>query len=424
MHSYLVGGAVRDKLLGLPIKDKDYVVIGATPEYMLQQGYTQVGHDFPVFLHPVTHCEYALARTERKSGSGYTGFICSFGPEVTLEEDLKRRDLTVNAIAEDEETGRIIDPYGGVQDLQNRVLRHISPAFSEDPLRVLRVARFAAKLHNLGFVIAPETMQLMHDMAHSGELKALTPERVWMEIEKAMATPRPDVFIGILHECGALGEVLPEAEALSGVPGPAKWHPEIDTLVHTMLTMKAVAAMTDDPKVRFAMLCHDIGKALTPKDNWPHHYHHNELGLIPLKQLSSRLHLPNDYTDFAYIVVLYHDQFHHLGRNGAEGIVRLFENLDGYRRPDRVVPWLMCCKADFLGRKGFEDLPFPRFDVACQLFELTRKVTAAPFVKQGLKGKDIGLAMHNKRVELVAEAIAKMPADALQDKEPPRPVIV
>lgn len=418
MQIYTVGGAVRDKLLGLPASDQDHVVVGAVPNDLLSQGYRQVGHDFPVFLHPRTHEEYALARTERKSGSGYTGFICDFSPDVTLEEDLRRRDLTINAMAEDAE-GRIIDPFGGVADLQARVLRHVSPAFGEDPLRVLRAARFAAKFADLGFTIAPETFELLRSMSASGELASLTAERVWQEVDKALQTSAPQVFISVLHECGALQWIMPEVEALFGVPGPRRWHPEIDTGVHVLLTLQVVSRLTPDPATRFAMLCHDLGKARTPRENWPHHKNHEELGVEPLRALCTRLHVPRHYAELAELIVLYHGRFHHLDRGGAPGLVEIFEKLDAYRRPQRLRPWLYCCKADFLGRRGFENLRFDRPDYVLRLYEASAAVTAAQFVQQGLKGPAVAEAVHRERVRVVYEVMRKLPENALTDQGPP-----
>lgn len=414
MRVYKVGGAVRDRLLGEQCADTDYVVTGATPEKMLSLGYTQVGHDFPVFLHPQTHEEYALARTERKSGHGYLGFTCDFRPEVTLEEDLLRRDLTVNAMAEDDE-GNIIDPYGGRRDLEERVLRHVSPAFIEDPLRVLRVARFAARLYHLGFHVAPETLSLMRDIAESGELKALTPERVWQELYKALCTRNPEIFIEVLRDCGALSEVMPEVNALYGVPGPKRWHPEIDSGVHTCLTLARVSAETEDPMIRFAMLCHDLGKGLTPVPEWPHHHQHHILGVEPLKAFCARIRVPRDYEDFAYKVVRYHSDMHHVYRGGPEGLVALFDHLDAWRRPELVKPWVLCCKCDFLGRLGFSNRPFPRADYILGLFALLRNVKAKEFVDQGLRGPAIGEAMHQRRVELAAEYLKELPKSELDD---------
>lgn len=414
MQVYLVGGAVRDKLLGLEQGDLDYVVVGATMEEMLTRGFSQVGKDFPVFLHPETHAEYALARTERKNGLGYTGFICDFSPTTTLEEDLVRRDLTINAIAEDA-AGKLHDPCHGIDDLNARILRHVSPAFCEDPLRVLRVARFAAKFHHLGFKVAPETLELMKQMSLSGELKALTPERVWVEFEKSLKTQNPEVFIELLHYVGALKELFPELEALSGVPGPIRWHPEIDTLVHCVMTLNRISHETDNPVTRFAMLCHDLGKALTPKDKWPHHKNHGELGLEPLRQMCQRLKAPREYLEFAEIVVHYHSRMHHLYRKGPEGVVALLDSLDAWRRPERIKPWILCCKCDFLGRKGFENRPFPRADYLYEIFKFCFTVKASEFVAQGLKGLAIREAMFQKRVSLVDEFMRTLPASELDD---------
>ncbi len=414
MQVYKVGGAVRDRLLGLDCADTDYVVVGADEKTMLDLGYSQVGHDFPVFLHPKTHEEYALARTERKSGHGYLGFVCSFSPEVTLEEDLKRRDLTINAMAEDE-AGNIIDPYGGAVDLEHKVLRHVSEAFVEDPLRVLRVARFASKLYHLGFHIADETLSLMRDMSESGELAALTPERVWLELYKALCTRNPEIFIEVLRECGALKVVMPEVDALYGVPGPKRWHPEIDSGVHTCLTLARVSCESEDPVVRFAMLCHDLGKGRTPVTQWPHHPMHHILGVDPLHEMCQRLHIPKQYEDFAYKVVRYHSDMHHVYRQGGEGIVSLFDALDAWRKPELIKPWVLCCKCDFLGRFGFSNRPFPRADYILGAFALCRNITAKEFVAQGAKGSEIRDLMHAKRVELVNEYLTQLPKSELDD---------
>lgn len=414
MQVYKVGGAVRDRLLGLDCADTDYVVVGADEKTMLDLGYSQVGHDFPVFLHPKTHEEYALARTERKSGQGYLGFVCSFSPDVTLEEDLKRRDLTINAMAEDD-SGKIIDPYGGADDIEHKVLRHVSEAFVEDPLRVLRVARFAAKLYHLGFHIADETLSLMRDMSESGELSALTPERVWIELYKALCTRNPEIFIEVLRDCGALRIVMPEVDALYGVPGPKRWHPEIDSGVHTCLTLARVSCESEDPIVRFAMLCHDLGKGRTPVTQWPHHPQHHMLGVAPLREMCKRLHIPKQYEDFAYKVVRYHSDMHHVYRNGGEGIVTLFDALDAWRKPELIKPWVLCCKCDFLGRLGFSNRPFPRADYILGAFALCRNITAREFVERGAKGSEIRDLMHEKRVALVNEYLTQLPKSELDD---------
>lgn len=414
MQEYLVGGAVRDQLLKIEGADRDHVVVGSTPQEMLSLGFTQVGNDFPVFIHPKTGEEYALARTEKKQGHGYTGFICSFGKDVTLEEDLLRRDLTINAMAMDK-SGQIIDPYGGLIDLNNRVLRHISPSFKEDPLRVLRVARFAAKLHYLGFYVADETLLLMQEMTQSGELSSLTPERVWIETQKALNTSDPHIFFIILKKVGALKVIFPEVDALFGVPGPKRWHPEIDSGIHTLMTLRRISLETSDPKTRFAMLCHDLGKALTPKNEWPHHRNHCALGVEPLKQLCKRLKVPKDYEELAYIVVFHHSYMHHLYRNGAEGIVNLLDKLDAWRRPQRIKPFVQCCKCDFLGRKGFENRPFPRADYFLAIFSLCLSVKASEFISLGYTGKDIGIKMHEKRVELVKDFMKMLPQGEIDD---------
>ncbi len=406
--------------MGLAGSDKDYVVVGATAEELLQQNFHQAGRDFPVFIHPVTHEEYALARTEKKSGTGYKGFICDFGPDITLEEDLRRRDFTINAIAKDEE-GNLIDPYGGIADLNNKIIRHVSKAFSEDPLRVLRAARFEAKFHHLGFKIADDTLEIMSAMAASSELASLTPERVFLEITKALITSSPEVFFTTLHKVGALKWILPEVDNLFGVPGPVMWHPEIDSGVHTMMTLHQVCLLTEDPKTRFAMLVHDIGKALTPKEFWPHHKNHNILGLEPLEDLCLRLKVPNDYHEIAKMVIRWHNDFHNLLKRGPGGIVRLFENIDAYRRESRLLPYLYCCKADFLGRKGFENMSFPSFDAALEMFNLTKEVTAREFVEKGLKGRDIKQAIFNRRSDIVADYIKTLPPDVLADQPPPSP---
>lgn len=414
---------MRDKLLGVAVSDRDFVVVGSSAEEMLAHGFKQVGHDFPVFLHPKTGEEYALARTERKSGSGYLGFTCDFSPEVTLEEDLRRRDLTINAMAEDEK-GNIIDPYGGRADLQQRVLRHVSAAFIEDPLRVLRVARFAARYRYLGFTIAPETMQLMREIALSGELISLTAERVWQELLGALQTHNPEVFIRVLRRTGALHSVLPEVDALYGVPGPVRWHPEIDSGIHTCMTLSRVAMETEDPLTRFAMLCHDLGKGCTPIKQWPHHKDHHLLGLKPLHELCTRLKVPTEYAEFAALVVQYHSDMHHVYRNGPAGVVDLLDHLDAWRRPWRIKPFVQCCKCDFLGRKGFENRPYPRADYFLGMFSLCSQVRAQEFVKLGFKGRDIKEQVRLRRIELMSEYFTTLPRTELDDSDNEMPPYV
>ncbi len=363
MKTYLVGGAVRDKLLGFSNSasgsDRDYVVVGGSVAEMLASGYQQVGRDFPVFLHPQTKAEYALARTERKTGPGYTGFAFNASASVTLEEDLLRRDLTINAIAEDEQ-GNLIDPYFGRADLEQRVLRHVSPAFSEDPLRVLRVARFAARFAHLGFRVADETLALMTRMSASGELDHLVAERVWQEMDKALQERSPVVFFRTLRACGALTAILPEVDALFGVPQPERYHPEVDTGVHVMMCLEQATRLSPDPVVRFATLVHDLGKAVTPQGNWPHHYGHEKLGLTPLKRLCDRLRVPNKYAAIARLASEYHTHCHRIAELRPDTTLRLLEALDAFRRPEQMQQFLLVCEADARGRPGFEDMAYPQ----------------------------------------------------------------
>lgn len=401
MKSYLVGGAVRDALLGLPVKDKDWVVVGATPQQMLDAGYQQVGRDFPVFLHPETHEEYALARTERKSGSGYTGFTCYAAPDVTLEQDLLRRDLTVNALAQDAE-GNIVDPYHGQSDLRQRLLRHVSPAFSEDPLRVLRVARFAARYAHLSFRIADETMTLMRDMTDAGELEHLTPERVWKETEGALGTRNPQVFFQTLRDCGALKVLFPELDALYGVPAPAKWHPEIDTGIHTMMTLTMAAMLSPDIDIRFATLCHDLGKGLTPKALWPRHHGHGPAGVKLVEQLCARLRVPNEMRDLAKVVAEFHDLIHTFPILKPATIVKLFDSLDAWRKPQRVEQLALTSEADVRGRTGFEDCDYPQGRLLREAWEAAKSVTNKEVIDAGFKGPEIREELTRRRIQAVA----------------------
>jgi len=362
MEIYLVGGAVRDELLDLPVTDRDWVVVGATVDEMLALGYRLVGHDFPVFLHPETGEEYALARTERKTAPGYKGFAISADPSVTLEEDLQRRDLTINAMARNSD-GELVDPYGGSADLESRTLRHVSPAFVEDPLRVLRVARFAARFAPHGFLIADETRDLMRQIADSGELQHLVAERVWYEIHTALSGNDPVIFFNILRECGALRDVLPEVDRLFGVPQPPKWHPEIDTGLHTMMCLELATRLSDRADVRFAVLVHDVGKGLTPEDSWPHHYAHEKLGVPAVEELCDRLRTPNSFRDLARLGSLYHTQCHRIQELRPATILRLLSALDAFRRPERVEHFLAVCEADARGRTGFEEQAYPQADI-------------------------------------------------------------
>lgn len=397
MEVYLVGGAVRDKLLGLPVHEYDWVVVGATPEQLLSQGYQQVGRDFPVFLHPKTHDEYALARTERKSGAGYIGFVCHAEPDVTLEQDLLRRDLTINAIAQDQQ-GNLYDPYHGKQDLENRILRHVSPAFREDPLRILRLARFAARYANLGFVIAPETQELISQMVTDGELTTLTPERVWKETEKALSTASPQVFFQVLRNCGALSVLFPEIDKLFGIPAPEKWHPEIDTGIHTMMALAEAAKLSDDISVRFATLCHDLGKGVTPPEKWPHHYGHGERGVPLILALSERIKVPSDLRDFAVIAARYHDLIHSISELKASTIVKLFDNIDVWRKPERLSKLILVSEADYKGRKGWQEQPYPQAEYLSQAYKIVAQVTAQDVIAKGFTGAAIKQALYKHRI--------------------------
>jgi len=359
MQVYLVGGAVRDGLLGLPVRERDWVVVGSTREELLRLGYREVGNDFPVFLHPETHEEYALARLERKTAPGYRGFDVQFGPEVTLKEDLARRDLTINAIAQAAD-GTLIDPYCGRQDLDARVLRHVSAAFVEDPVRILRVARFAARFAPLGFRVAPETLELMRAIVARHELDALVPERVWQETEKALREPRPGEFFSVLRNCGALAWIFPEIDALFGVPQPPQWHPEIDTGVHTLMVLEQAVVLGADPEVRFAALVHDLGKGTTPPAEWPKHHGHEERSVALIEALAARLRVPANYRDLAVVVARYHGIVHRALELRPGTILELLEGSDAFRRPARFAQALLACEADARGRTGFESRAYPQ----------------------------------------------------------------
>ncbi|WP_318491758.1 multifunctional CCA addition/repair protein [Photobacterium leiognathi] len=401
MQTYLVGGAVRDTLLGLTVTDKDWVVVGTTPEAMLAAGFEQIGSDFPVFLHPKTKQEHALARTERKSGHGYTGFVCYSAPDVTLEQDLLRRDLTINAIAQ-APNGDLIDPYHGQQDITNKVLRHVSPAFTEDPLRVLRVARFAARFAHLGFTVAPETMALMQEMVVSGELASLTPERVWKEWEKSLSSNDPQMFLTVLRQCGALAIAMPEIDALFGVPQPEKWHPEIDCGIHTLLVAKKAAELSTDKTIRFAAQVHDLGKALSPKDDLPHHKMHCRDGIKPIKALCQRLRVPNEYRDLALLVCEQHTKIHHAEEMRADTFIKIFDQIDAWRKPERVAQLATCCRADARGRTHFEQTPYPQADIFQAVFAIAQQVDVKAIVAAGFKGAEIREQLAAKRIEAVA----------------------
>ena len=408
MKIYLVGGAVRDSLLNLPIKDKDYMVVGATPEQMQQLGYRQVGKDFPVFLHPKTQQEYALARTERKVGLGYGGFSCYASHDVTLEQDLLRRDLTINAIAQDEE-GNLYDPYNGVADIQARQLRHVSTAFAEDPLRVLRVARFAARFHSLGFKIATETMSLMQHMSQTEELTALTPERVWQEVDKSRGGPNTEIFFQVLRQCGALKILFPEIDALFGIPQPEKWHPEIDTGLHTLMVLTQATLLTQDKAVRFAALVHDLGKALSPKEHWPKHHGHGQKGLPVIKKLCERLRVPNEYRDLALLVSDQHQNVHQAFELRAETIVKVFDKADFWRKPERLNQLLLACIADMRGRTGFEHQAYPQSDYLNACFLAANNVDIKAIIAAGFQGGQIKQALNLRRIDNVEQVKLNWP---------------
>ncbi|RYU69986.1 multifunctional CCA addition/repair protein [Aliivibrio finisterrensis] len=404
MEIYLVGGAVRDSLLNIEVKDKDWVVVGSTPNEMGSLGYQAVGQDFPVFLHPKTKEEYALARTERKSGQGYKGFTCYAEPDVTVEEDLLRRDLTINAIAK-ADNGELIDPYNGQGDLNNRLLRHVSDAFVEDPLRVLRVARFAARFHSLGFTVAPETMTLMKTLVESGELSHLTPERVWQEWEKSLSSQHPEIFLSVLKECGALAVVLPELNALFGVPQPEKWHPEIDTGVHTLMVAQQATLLSQDLPTRFAAQVHDLGKGITPESEWPSHKMHCHTGIKIIKQLCSRVRVPNEYRDLALLVCEHHTNIHRASELRAQTFIKILDKMDVWRKPERLEPILLCCQADHAGRLGLESEPYPqktRFEMA---FEAAKNVEVKEVVAAGFKGPEIRDELTKRRIEAVKDKL-------------------
>ncbi|HEU4665849.1 MAG TPA: multifunctional CCA addition/repair protein [Dokdonella sp.] len=401
MRIYLVGGAVRDRLLGLDVADRDFVVVGATPEDMRAAGYRPVGKDFPVFLHPATQEEYALARTERKTGRGYHGFAIHADPSVTLEQDLERRDLTINAIAMDEH-GNLVDPFGGRRDLEQRVLRHVSPAFVEDPVRVLRVARFAARYAPLGFRIADDTLALMRRMVDDGEVDHLVAERVWSETRKALGEPSPSAFLRALRACGALGVVFPEIDALYGVPQRAEFHPEIDTGVHVELVLDQAARLAPgDDLVGWCALVHDLGKALTPADEWPRHVMHEQRGVAPLRALCARLKVPAEHAALAELVCRFHLDAHRAFELRAETVLDRLERLDAFRRPERVAPFLLACEADKRGRLGRADEPYPQADYLRAAHAAARAIDAAPFVAQGLVGTAIGEAVRAARVHAI-----------------------
>lgn len=405
MQIYLVGGAVRDELLNLPVRERDWVVVGARPEDLLAQGYKAVGKDFPVFLHPQTGEEYALARTERKTGPGYRGFETLFAPDVTLEQDLERRDLTINAIAQDPDSGALIDPFGGQRDLRDRTLRHVSPAFVEDPVRVLRLARFAARFAPLGFNVAPETLSLLREIAARGELDALVSERVWQETQRALEMPAPARFFEVLRDANALPAIFPELHALFGVPQPERWHPEIDSGVHTLMVVEQAAKLSDDPVVRFAALTHDLGKGTTPPSEWPRHIAHEQRGVALVEGLCDRLRIPNAYRELAVLVSRYHLDAHRVTELRDNTLLELLERLDAFRRAARFEQWVLACEADARGRKGLENRDYPQAAYLRQARAAAANATLDPTEREGLDGQQIAQTLRKARLA----ALAKLP---------------
>ena len=406
MRRYIVGGAVRDGLLGRAVNDHDWVVVGSTPEAMVAAGYVPVGKDFPVFLHPQTHEEHALARTERKTAPGYRGFVVHAEPSVTLEDDLRRRDLTINAIAQDEH-GALIDPYGGQQDLEGRILRHVSEAFAEDPVRILRLARFAARFHD--FSVAPETMALVRQMVEAGEVDALVPERVWQEIAIGLMEPRPSRMLQVLREGGVLARLLPEVDRLYGVPQPEAHHPEVDTGHHLELVLDQAAVMQAPLPVRFACLCHDLGKGSTPAEEWPRHIGHEIRSEHLAREVAARLKAPTDCTELAALVAREHTNIHRATEYGAAALLRLFERCDAFRRPERFAQALLACEIDARGRLGFEDRDYPSRPLLSHAFaaaaEMPTAEVAAAARARGATGEAIAKAIHQARVQAVAAAL-------------------
>ena len=401
MEVYLVGGAVRDELLGLPVTERDWCVVGATPGELKAAGYRQVGKDFPVFLHPRTGEEYALARTERKTGPGYHGFAFHSSPDVTIEEDLRRRDLTVNAMARDP-SGTLVDPFGGRKDLQQRVLRHVSDSFAEDPVRILRVAKFAARFAPLGFSLAEETAALMAAMVKNGEADELVPHRVWKECEAALACARPSVFFEILRQCGALAVVFPEIDALFGVPQPQQWHPEIDCGVHSMMVLDQAAVLSDEVDVRFAAFVHDLGKATTPEYKLPSHPGHERRSVRLIKSMASRMPIPTACRDLALAVAEFHGHCHKVFELRPSTMLKVLERTDAFRRRERFEKFLLACEADSRGRTGFEQRAYPQAIYFRQALEAAAEVSARDVLREGMEGAQIGVALRRKRLQVLS----------------------
>ena len=401
MKRYCVGGSVRDALLGLPVKDQDYVVVGSTPEEMARLGFRPVGKDFPVFLHPETHEEYALARTERKTAPGYKGFTFHTAPDVTLEADLARRDLTINAIAQDE-AGNIIDPFGGVADLEAGMLRHVSPAFAEDPVRILRVARFAARF---GFRVAPETLALMSEMVHSGEVEALVPERVWQELARGLMEDKPSRMFFTLRESGALARIVPEVAGLFGVPQRADFHPEVDTGVHTMMVIDYAAARGYSLPVRFAALTHDLGKATTPPGQWPRHTGHEARSVDLVHGLCERIRVPNDCRELGLLSARYHGDVHRALELNPATVLKILESVDALRRQPRFEELLAACESDFRGRAGYRDAPYPQAELMRRALSAAQGVDAGALARQGGVPDAIRIRVHDARLAAIKQAL-------------------
>ncbi len=409
MKAYVVGGAVRDRLLGLPAGDRDWVVVGSTPQAMLDAGFTPVGRDFPVFLHPGTHEEHALARTERKSAPGYHGFVFHASPEVTLQQDLARRDLRINAIAEDPESGELIDPFDGQRDLRLRLLRHVSDAFVEDPVRLLRVARFAARFHD--FSVAPETMQLLRRMVADGEVDALVPERVWQELSSGLMQSRPERMLEVLRDCGALARLLPEVDRLWGVPQPAEHHPEVDTGVHLLMVLQQCARLAAPLAVRYACLCHDLGKGSTPPEDWPRHIGHEARGAALARKLSERWRVPIDCRELADVTAREHGNVHRSAEFGAAALARLLDRCDAWRRPERFALLLLACECDARGRLGLEQRDYPqraRLWAALQAgMAIDSAAVAQAAATEGLAGPKIGERVRQARIQAIQVLLSR-----------------
>lgn len=402
MKTYLVGGAVRDELLGYPYHEKDWVVVGATVDDMLAAGYQQVGKDFPVFLHPESKEEYALARTERKTAAGYKGFAVHAAADVTLEEDLIRRDLSINAIAKDEH-GEIIDPFHGVDDLKNKVLRHVSAAFAEDPVRILRIARFMARYAHLGFTVADDTLSLMKAMVAAGEVDALVPERVWQEMQKALAEKMPAAFISTLRDCGALQRIMPELDRLWGVPQPEQHHPEIDTGIHTLMVLEQACKLSTNPQVRFAALLHDLGKGTTAKEQWPRHIEHEARGAKIVLEVCKRMRIPNDYRDLAERTARFHLHYHRALELKPATVVKTLEQLDAYRKPERFENFLLASEADARGRPGYENKDYPQGDYFRQALSVSKTIDIDALRKAGYENRVLANKIQEQRVSAVAK---------------------